>query len=236
MNGFSDESDFASYVTEHVQSWLRNVSLTSRKCMLVKELPGFRANIHRVPAEVNSRTENFVSKLADDVVKKDLDGVFARLRSAFRFKRNEIESNDDQAGGGAITTPFFRYLCTAFQDPETANECVLRRSVSSIVDLDHLLTDAFAEVFGVVFDTVVVRPGEPIHLESIIDRIEEVDDDRLWVEYDRQVTRCKVTLDGCPERILITTEEFRIVHPQAQSPRILVDSLLRVQNRLMLQR
>lgn len=212
---------------------MQNVSLVYRKHEQVRGLPGFKKKTHQVPDEVNARTEAFVSKLASEPVKEDLDQVFGKLRSAFRFKRNEIESTDWDDGSGSVTTPYFRYVSSVTQNPKAADEAIWKRDVSQINDLTQVLTENFAEAFGEVFDTVEFAPADPISLEEIIDRVESIDDERVWIEYDRHLSYCEIALDGCDETIHVTQESFRIVHPMAQAPRVLVDSLFRIQDRLL---
>ncbi len=229
MRDISDETK-----ADNDHDCLRNVALTYRLTEPVQRLPSFNKKNHRVPDTVNSHTQAFVAKLANDRVRQDLDDVFAQLRSAFRFKRSEIESTDLDAASGAITTPLFRYTSSAAQNPNVASEYIWQRDISHITDTDRLGADEFVEAFGKVFDTVEVTPRDPINLEQIIDRLEEIDDDRIWLEYDRQITQCEITIDGCEEEIHVTSESLRIVHPQAQSPQTLVDSLFRIQSRLLI--
>ena len=212
---------------------LENVSLVHRQHELIKSLPSFKKKTHTVPDQINSHTQSFVAKLAAATVTEDLDQVFSNLRAAFRFKRTEIESTDWEDGSGSITTPYFRYVSAVTQNPDAPDEVVWQRDVSLISDVEQILTDEFVTAFGQLFDTVEFTPNDPIDLEQIVDRIEAIEDDRVWIEYDRQLTFCEVTLEGCTERIRITRESFRIVHPQAESPRVLVDSLFRVQHRLL---
>lgn len=212
---------------------MRHVSLANRQQDQVRRLPGFKKKTHHVPDQVNSHTQTFVAKLAADQVREDLDRVFGELRAAFRFKRTEVQSTDWDEGSGVITTPYFRYTSSVFQDPNAADESIWQRDVSEITDTNHLLSDCFVEVFGSLFDTVEFTPPEPIDLEAIIDRVESIDDDRMWIEFDRQITFCEVAIEGHEEKIHITRESFRIVHPKAETPRKLIDSLFRVQNRLL---
>ena len=229
------EDDGASAASEAEQAThrMRHVSLANRQSDQVKRLPGFKKKTHRIPDDVNSHTQSFVAKLGADQVREDLDRVFGELRSAFRFKRTEIQSTDWGDGAGVITTPYFRYSSSITQDPDAADESIWQRDVSEITDTNHLLSENFAEVFGSLFDTVEFNPPEPIDLEEIIDRVESIDDERIWIDYDRQITYCEVTLEGHDEKIHITRDSFRIVHPKAESPRELIDSLFRVQNRLL---
>ena len=212
---------------------MKGVLLAFRHRELVRNLPGFKKSNHRVPDEVNARTQLFVGKLGEDRVRLDLDHVFDSLRAAFRFKRTELQAIETEEGAGSITTPFFRYTSCVYQNPSDASEAILQRDVSEIAAPDQLLTDNFAAVFGDVFDTVEFVPQSAIDLEVLIDRIEELDDPRVSLAYDRQVSCCEITIAGTKAKIQVTADAFRIIHPEPQAPRILVESFFSVQNALV---
>ena len=96
-----------------------------------------------------------------------------------------------------------------------------------------MLTDDFASVFGDLFDTVEFSPPSPVDLESLIDRIEEIDDERVSLSYDRNVTHCEISIAGTDATLYITSESFRIIHPEPQTTRVLINSLFEVQNALV---
>lgn len=212
---------------------MKGVLLAFRQHELVRNLPGFKKTNHRVPDEVTARTQMFVGKLGGDRVRLDLDQVFDSLRTAFRFKRTELKAIEADEGAGSITTPFFRYTSCVYQNPSDASEAILQRDVSEITAPDQLLTDNFAAVFGEVFDTVEFVPTSEIDLEVLIDRIEEIDDPRVSLAYDRQLSSCEIVIKGTKAKIQVTANAFRIIHPEPQAPRILVESLFTVQNTLV---
>ncbi|MCA9212103.1 MAG: hypothetical protein KDB27_03485 [Planctomycetales bacterium] len=212
---------------------MRFVSLTCKRLELVRSLPGFKKKTHRIPDEITPRTQDFVAKLSQTLIQDDLDNVFHKLRSAYRFKRTEIESADLDDGAGIITTPFFRYSSTVFQDPDSADQAIWQRDVSEVTDSEHILGDSFLEVFGDAFDIVQFTPPEPIDLEEIIDHVESIEDEQLVLEYDRHLNYCEVTIEGCDERIRFTRDSCQIMHSRGKPPSMLIESLIHVQNRLL---
>lgn len=209
------------------------ISLAIREIEGIARLDGFKKKTHRVPDEINSRTQSFVGKLSAKQVADDLDQVFGELRSAFRFKRKELQSDNGGEGTGLISTPYFQYCSTVSQNPEDASEVIWRRDISQITEPNQLLSDGFAAVFSNFFDTVEFTPPTAIDLEALIDRIEETDDDRFSLEYDRQLTFCEIWIEGTAAKLHVTPEAIRIMHPQPQPPRVLIASLIEVQNALV---
>ena len=207
------------------------VSLAVRQREPVQRMAGFKKT-HRVPEEVNTHTQSFVARLAAQQVKDDLDKIFEQLRIAFRFKRTEIQSSDED-GSGTITTPYFRYGSTVFLNPDDASEAIWHRNVSDITSPNELLTDRFASVFGTSFNCVEFTPPSAIDLEALIDRIEAIADERISLQYDRLVTACEISLAGSNVKLRVTAESFQIVHPQPAAPRTLVQSLFDVQAALV---
>ena len=212
---------------------LKGVSLVMRKSELVQRLPNFDKSKHRVPDEINDRSQRFVGSLSRSQVREDLDEVFQTLRVAFRFKRTQMQTHETDDGAGSITTPYFRYTSCVYQNPANAAELVWQRDVSEVKVPDELLSDQFSEAFGLVFDTVEFMPSGNIDLEKLVDTIEEIDDDRVSLEYDRQLTYCEVYLEGSLAKLQVTSDAFRIVHPEPTPPRELVSSFFEFQEALV---
>lgn len=211
----------------------KGVSLAARKCELVQNLQGFKKAKHRIPDEVNARTQTFVGGLGKTQVREDLDRVFASLRSAFRFKRTQLQTTETDDGAGSITTPFFRYTSCVYQNPNDASEVIWQRDISDVTEPEQILTEDFADVFGEFFDTVEFVPESQIDLERLVDVVEEIDDQRVTLEYDRNLTYCEIAIEGTAAKIHVTVESFRIVHPEPTDPRVLVSSFFEVQEALV---
>lgn len=223
------EEDGSGWRNEQWQ-WL---SLVVRDRKDVRSLPGYKKRLHRVPDEVNPHTQAFVAKLGSPQIRADLDLVFKRIRYAFHFKRAELTTSEPERGTGVITTPFFEYRCSVVQDPDKEAQVIWQQQISSIREPSRLLTDEFASVFGEVFDTVAFSPPCPIDVGLVIDRIEELDDARVALDYDRLVTRCEIRMHGTNLRIKVTPDAFCIIHPQPALPRMLVQSMMEVQQALV---
>ena len=216
--------------SRNIKEPFRYVSLVVETRSPIEHLPGFHKKTHRLPDQVTAQTQDFVARLGGRLVVDELDATYAALKAAFRFKRTEMKSHDPQDGFGSILTPHFRYTCTVSQHPTNAGEAIWRRDISEIVSPDQLLSSQFGTVFDGVFDTVEFLPEKPVDLELFIDRIEEVDDARVTVDYDRQITFCTIAIDGSDCRIHVTEGELQIVHPRPTSTRSLVQSLFEVQD------
>ena len=208
------------------------VSLVVRIQARVQSLSGFRKSFS-VPDEVNTRTQSFVEKLGAPDIKSDLDDVFTSLRTGFRFKRSEIITNEFSAGGGSLECPYFTYTSFVEQHPTEAGDAVWHRLISEIREPEQLLTDNFASVFANVFDTVELIPQEPIDLEQLIDRIEEVDRPNVTLDYDRNITHCGIAILGNKVTVDVTPGALRIVHAEPTTPRALVASLFEIQKELV---
>jgi hypothetical protein len=211
---------------------LNHVSLARKQHEPVSRLPGFKRT-HRIPMEVSEHTQAFVGRLAAERVRSDLDDVFDQLRSVFRFKRSEIESTEHACGHGEIATPYFLYQSAVVLNPRKASEAIWRRDISRIANLNQLLTDEFASVFGGLFDTVEFSPPSPIDITSVIDRVEARDDPRVSLNYNRQLSFCEIAIAGTNVKIHVTSEAFRIVHPDTETPRVLLQSLSQVQQAIV---
>ena len=214
---------------ERQQPEMHGVLLALRTTQLVRNLPGYRKGDHRIPEDVNDRTQRFVGRLGGSLVAADLDHVFQSLRTGFRFKRTDLATQETDEGSGSITTPFFRYTSCVYQHPRNADEAIWQRDVSEIVDANQLLSPGFVSVFGETFDTVELVPHSAMNLEKLIDHIEDRADPRVSLSYDRNITACEIGIEGVPAKIQVTKDVFQIKHPHPSSPRRLMDSLFALQ-------
>ena len=76
-------------------------------------------------------------------LEEDLDQTFQSLKTAFRFKRRDIETQGPADGGAVAVTPYFNYEASVSLDPDDPTSVVWRREITSIRDPDSIMTDAF---------------------------------------------------------------------------------------------
>jgi len=214
------------------ESIIQSVALVIRMRRQIASLSGYRRSFS-VPTECNNTTQAFVERLGQTEIRSDLDSVFTSLRSLFKFRRTQLTTEDFSTAGGTIRCPYFTYTSFIEQDPAAPETAVWHRTVSEIVEPAQLLSAGFMQAFHNIFDTVELVPDSPIDLEKLIDHIEARDNDRVRLDYDRQITYCAVTTLDSDVGILVTPGALQIVHPQPTSTRTLLQSLMDVQTALV---
>jgi hypothetical protein len=164
---------------------------------------------------------------------KDLQEIFDGLRNAFGFRRRDLDTRGPKDGGGSIITPYFDYEVTVSLNPEEPSEVIWSRQVVNIREPDKILTEEFDQVFSGIFDTLEFFSGQVVNIENIIDQIEDLDDDKLSVDYDKDFTCCAIQIAGLECTIHLTRETFRLVQKTARSPKLMVESFFTIQRKLI---
>ena len=203
-----------------------NILLLCDRQIPVRGLAGFRKS-HQVPSEESDHTQAFVRRIAEGDIGADLDVRFTEFRRHFKFKRIELKVQDPCDGFGAIITPLFDYRVTAAMSTEDPSSAVIRSQVTNFCGPDTLLSPAFAAVFGTLFNSIEVCPPNDIHIESLIDTIEDRDDGLVTIHYDRSVSWCRLTVPSEQGELLVESDRILLSLGQAAVPQKLLDTFLR---------
>ena len=209
-----------------------NVALVGQRIDRVRDLAGFKRS-HRVPDEVNDFTKAFVARIAADQIDANLGKIYDELRVQFRFKRKDLDVSISADGRGSITTPFFQYSVTISLSSSDPSQVIWRHQVSEISEAGHIIADAFARVFGCLFDTVELATAGTVDVEALIDRIEELNNQRISLAYDQQATWCRISIEGIAGELEITPRALSLVHRSSSSPGHLLQSFLEFQKALV---
>ncbi len=207
---------------------LIRVALTREQGGKIRSLSGFRKGQH-IPDHSVDAAQKFVNSIANDELQADLDQTFTALRQAFKFKRVEMRVDGPVEGAGSIVTPHCTYSVTVSVNRNDTAEVIWRREVTDIHEPEPIFSPEFAEVFGQTFDSVEFLPPDSIDLKTLIDRIEELDDPRISIDYDREITRCTLTIEGVEGQIRVLPQSFAIVKKSAELPRRLIESYFEIQ-------
>ena len=70
-------------------------------------------------------------------------------------------------------------------------------------------------------------------LEDIIDRVEDAESTEVEIDYDKDVTWCKIGVAGTRTTITIQPNEILVTGPADVSPEELIDSFFELQNTFM---
>ncbi|MEX2174502.1 MAG: hypothetical protein WD872_09075, partial [Pirellulaceae bacterium] len=208
------------------------ISFGRKQTADLRRLAGFRKG-YRIPDHNSTATEAFLAKIADEEIRGDIAALHDRLRAAFKFKRADIQISHSGDGAASIITPHFTYTVRVSQSADDSSEVVWNREVKDIKAPAQILSDAFAEVFGEMFDTVEFSPPAQIPLAELIDRVEQLGDDRLTLDYDPDITWCKLTIEGIAGEIRVTSRAFEIAQRLPQPPLVLLQSFFAIQRALI---
>ena len=190
----------------------------------VRDLSGFKKNLHKVPTEVSERTQVFVGRIAYQEISADLDARFAEFRQHFAFRRSELRVSEPDEGTAAIGTPWFDYRVTMRHSDDDFSETILRQQVTDFREPEALFSSEFATVFGTLFDTVEFDPPDAIHVDEFIDHLEDRADESLRLDYDRTASWCQLKADRIPGELHVTAERISLKTQQPELPSLLLKS------------
>ncbi len=207
---------------------LKRGSLRNETTMKVKSLAGYR-KFHRVPDRVNPGSRKFVSDLAAEDVKSDVDGTYTSVREQMGYKRRDVEGSADR-GTGFVRTPDFEYSVSvdlADDDPTTV---IWRREVAGIRNPEVVLGKPFQQVFGEVFDTLVFEFTRPFDLEAWVDHIEDAMPEGVKLRTASDCSRCDVSVTGFMGVIRVYRDRVEIQGRKTPSSKGLVEAFLHFQD------
>jgi hypothetical protein len=184
----------------------------------VRSLSGFKSH-HKVPKEASDYHSNWVSSIADEDVKDRVNKRFQEVKTALGLKRKEIEAVD-----GRIITKDFEYAIWCEQDSDSPSHAVFKEELSDVTP-EYLFDADFNEIFDRTFDEMVLSPKKAIDVEGLIDAIEELDDPRLSVDYEPDVSGCTVTVREAKVTLYVDAHRVRVGTRSKMSPEQLVNVL-----------
>ncbi len=183
---------------------------------------------HRIPTKFDEWAEKFVGDLATDEIKEDLNEVHKRLRREYSLRRADMSVSHED-GRASIDTPYFQYSLLAIPNEEDLSEVIWIRQVSDIRERVQVLSDPFSRVFADVFDTVEYFPDSLIDVEGLIDRVEDLEDDRIRLDYDIDATSCQIEIEGVAGMVQIESQVVSMTNPASTNARDLLESFLEMQ-------
>lgn len=208
---------------------VEHIRLIAEETGEIKRLAGFKKG-HRIPDLTSSRDAAFLAEVSADQMDADLVETFAALRDVYGFKRREISVTGPEEGFGAISTPCFNYEIAIAQIPNQPSHYCLRRAITRIQEPVRVLSAEFEAVFSNRFRTIEILAESNFDLEAIIDRIEEVDSNWVSVDFDKNISWCKISLG--PVLVDVSGNRIRIVDEQnGQQLRELFDTFQSVQKK-----
>ena len=198
----------------------------------VRELAEFDKQTHSIPKKVDQYSSKFAGKVAAKELEDDLENVFQKLREAFRFKRKELDKSTPEIGCGSIATPHFIYAINVSLNPDNPAVVFWERSIINVTSPDEIVCEGFARVFDNMFDRIEFALSPPIELEDWIDKVEDLEDERLTLNYDSDATHCTLQIEDVDAKIEVTESSVAVVHSHFDQTRHILASFLEAKKAL----
>ena len=208
------------------------ILLIAQQRIALKDLKGI-SKTASTPKKGVPLSQKYLNDLAFEHLDENLQTTFAKLRSNFSFKRKELTADGPVDGIGVITTPAFVYEVTAVAIQEDNRKVWVRRCIGQISEADAITGSEFAKVFGTDFNQLQVATETDLDLEDIIDRVEDAESAEVEIDYDKDITWCKIGVTGTRTKITIQPNEVLVTGPPDVSPEELIDSFFELQNMFM---
>ncbi|MEZ6093904.1 MAG: hypothetical protein R3C03_06650 [Pirellulaceae bacterium] len=231
VEGHSSHPDATVFECSNASNNCRTIEMSFADVILAgfeftpfKALKNFSSQ-HRVPTAVDSRSQQFAIRLANEELETRLQSYHRELRNRLGLKRTQIEITGPSDGVGALAADAFSLSITVHQDSESPGVVKWTYELSRLQDLAMLDSDELGGVFDGVFREITVRPSIPIDLEELVDRIEDGDFPNLKLDYDLKLTSCSLRVDGSPAIIGIRNDQITCQFPNGQSIKTLKESL-----------
>lgn len=216
-----------------INGWpIESVILVGCQTFRVNSLSGFVKRQHRIPDEASDRAQAFIAKIAQKELEDDLDQVFDNLRRTLGMKRTELLSTDPENGVGQITTALFDYQNSVQLDADDLTQVFFRRQISNLHTLETIDSGGLDEVFCNTFESVELISSQAIDIEKLIDRLEDLGDENMVIDYDRHATWCQLSFERMPGVMVFRSEGVTLEKQETASPSALVSSLIAMGDKL----
>lgn len=206
---------------------VKQVLLQVQEAVDIDDLSGFsKKKGHFIPDDVSGASQSFVENISQKEVEEELKDVFERIRETMKYKRRDL-----MAEHGRIVTPDFEFAVTCEQDRGKPASALITRQLINISPA-IVENDAFNEVFEDYFDELTFDFNKPVNVEELIDRIEDLESDKIEVDYPSDCSYCDIEINGSPFKIKVTRRSLTVQTPKATSPKLLVETFFEAQKQL----
>lgn len=151
--------------------------LRRRESVAIRDLPGFVARRHRVPASSGPAGDAFVGRLGAEALAQEVREVYDRTKRLLGLRRRDLVRAIAD-GGGNVDAPQFRFAIELGLDRGDPTRALWQRQVVLLVD-PLALAGEFDRVFPVPCDELVIPvvAGSVESFDAIVERLEDFAED-----------------------------------------------------------
>ncbi|MEM6884250.1 MAG: hypothetical protein AAF571_04405 [Verrucomicrobiota bacterium] len=172
----------------------------------VRRLSGY-LKTHRVPDQCSQAAEQFIQRIGQSELTELSESVHAGLRSAFGYKRKEMDYAAEE-GLTVIKTPDFDVTLMLEQDAEDPARYCLSSRVNEFRQPEVVTQDGFAAAFSTVADTLAIEFPAAVDVEAKIDQIEEIPELAQFLRYQPDGSSLTLELPEAGMRVVMDAERM----------------------------
>ncbi|MBA7560162.1 hypothetical protein ES708_01783 [subsurface metagenome] len=154
------------------------------------------------------------------------------IKRQLHYKRRDINIKSSE-GAAEIICKDFDVTVTLCQELSDPAEYLLRTEVYNIRNPRIVETPDFDNAFKDTFDSLIFEFDKQIDIKKIIDRIEDVDNENIEVEYPDDCSSCNISIKGFDADIMIDDWRLTILRNRKTDPLQLVGYFLKTQKLLV---
>ena len=194
-----------------------SVSMISCDVNDIKTLSGFKKGSHKIPTDVHTATQSFVSSISGAEIKEEITQITSRLKE-LGYKLRQVDTFVE-SGQGSINTPDFLYSVVVEQNEENPKEYVLTRVLEGFQNSEILQNKIFNDIFSKHFDELNFRLDKEVEIEQLIESIEELDNEGIEVDFDfTDTTWCRIKIEGLEYEVLVKENTISITYYRMTNP------------------
>lgn len=190
-------------------SGIQAVILQGTDSGLVAKLPTYDKKRHTLPEEVNEYTNAFLARLVEDELEELVEVRFDAIRKAMGYKRKDMQVST-QSPSALFEAKDFDFELVYELDEDEPSAYLLRCKLFNVRNALILDVDSFNDAFGTVFDAIVIQFGRALSIETIIDGLEEDENEDWTLDYPSHCSHCEVELAESDAVALFTADALTI--------------------------
>jgi hypothetical protein len=198
---------------------LAGVRFFSEQVVPVKALGGFRKGVHSVPSDASASSREWVARLAEPDLTKELEEIVGRLRQHLQYKRRDLRADGPTNGAASVLTPDFSYHITANQHETKPDRAVFRRTLAEITNAGVLNRPELADAFPQGFTSLYQPFDVPADVQRLIDALEDHEPPAVVkLDYPTDLSHCTLELAGFDGRVRIDRDGLTVRATGPASP------------------
>ena len=209
------------------------LELQGEETIPVKQLGGFQKSIHTAPGDTLNSSREWIVRLAEPDLRRELEQTVARLREQMGYTRRQLRASGPLHGGASILTPDFAVHFAIEQSAEKPQLATLKRTLGEIRQLESLQREELATAFPQGFTRLYQPFQSRADIETLIDMLEDARLPAITkLDYPTDLRHCDLTLAGFAGYVRVETAGLAIASDSPLSPADLVRGYAQVRELL----